>query len=125
MTTHSITVTIGRNAPVTDPTRPQYDDVTGARITEPMSDQRWREFDMDAQGTLANNVFERQIIAIERHLGRGSWEGIEEESVKITYLLKSALTDEAIATLSRELSELARFYDQDAIALTIGTSTLC
>lgn len=125
MTTHSITVTIGRNAPVTDPTRPQYDDVTGARITEPMSDQRWREFDMDAQGTLANNVFERQIIAIERHLGRGSWEGVEEDSLKITYLLKSALTDEAVATLSRELSELARLYDQDAIALTIGTSTLC
>ena len=125
MTTHSITVTIGRNAPVTDPALPQYDDVTGERITAPMSDQRWGEFGRDAQGTLANSVHERQIVAIERHLGRGSWEGVEEDSLKITYLLKSALTDEAVATLSRDLSELARLYDQDAIALTIGTSTLC
>ena len=108
MTTHSITVTIGRNV----------GDV-------PMSERRWHEFDTDVQGTLANNVFARQIIAVERHLGRGSWEGVEEDSIKITYLLKSALTDEAIATLSRDLSELAWFYDQDAIALTIGTSTLC
>ena len=61
----------------------------------------------------------------ERHLGRGSWGGVEEDSLKITYLIKSALTDEAVATLSRDLSELARLYDQDAIALTIGTSTLC
>ena len=125
MTTHSITVTIGRNAPVTDPTRPQYDDVTGARITEPMPEQRWRAFEQDVQGTIEQNVFSRQVAAIERHLGRGSWEGIEEDSLKITYLLKSALTDEAVAALSRDLSELARVYDQDAIALTIGPSTLC
>ena len=32
----SYTATIGRNVPVTDPTLPQRDDVTGQRIQVPM-----------------------------------------------------------------------------------------
>lgn len=123
---YSITVTIGRNAPVTDPTRPQYDDVTGARITEPMSDQRWREFKSDAIHTLDNSALRgEQDATIETSEGVGIWHGEAEANFKVTSLTNHAFTDEAIAALSRELSELARFYDQDAIALTIGTSTLC
>ena len=103
-----VSVTIGRNVGTT-----------------PMSDRRWREFVMDAQGTIEQNTFERQRESIEIHRGRGEWSGIEEDSAMVTVLLRSGLSDEARANLKRDLSELARFYDQDAIALTIGTSELC
>ena len=103
-----VSVTIGRNVDTT-----------------PMSDQRWHEFIMDAQGTLEQNTFERQRQAVEIAYGVGVWQGIEEPNARITYLLRSELSDEAKANLRRDLTELARFYDQDAIALTIGTSELC
>ena len=93
--------------------------------TTPMSAQRWHEFIADTQGTLEQNTFERQRESIELRMGRGEWAGIEEDSAMVTVLLRSGLSDAAKANLKRDLTELARFYEQDAIALTIGQSELC
>lgn len=107
MNTYTVTVSIGRNV----------GDV-------PMPIHRWRQFQMDTHGVIADSVFEKQIEFIERHVGEGSWDGVTEDSVKITFGLKSALTEEALDSLRHTLTGLARFYDQDAIALTIGQSEL-
>ena len=61
----------------------------------------------------------------EVHYGKGVWEGVEEESAKITLLAEFELDERGLSTLRNYLSENARQYGQDAIALTIGTSELC
>ena len=103
---YSITVTIGRNV----------GDV-------PMPEQRWEEFKRDVQGTLAN--YADPSDQAEYADGHGVWGYVPEQMHKRTLLSNYEPDEAAMMNLSRELSELARFYDQDAIALTIGTSTLC
>ena len=116
---YSITVTIGRNAPVTDPTLPQYHDVTGERVTAPMSDQRWHAFEQDVQELLSRATG----AATETHHGVGSWGGVTEESTKVTLLADNPLNVN-LGYIRVNLSDLARKYEQDAIALTIGESEL-
>ena len=93
--------------------------------TEPMSAERWVQFIEDVRADMLLFAVESAIHveSVETHCGKGSWEGYEEESAKIT-LLTTAQSDD-LDILRRYLSENARFYDQDAIALTIGVSELC
>ena len=60
---------------------------------------------------------------IETHYGKGTWDGVEEESAKISVLSDQPLTH--LSYLRQALANLAEEYGQDAIALTIGTSELC
>lgn len=108
---YSYTATIGRNVGET-----------------PMSDSDWETFIDDVTSDMSNSAWPNQIEAVEIHRGKGSWQGIEEESAKITVLLKSALPEDGERSLNMlrgYLSENARLYGQDAIALTIGVSELC
>lgn len=120
---HVYAVTIGRNAPVTDPSLPQYDDVTGERIAAPMSDERWEQFIEDVKADMLHAIPLADLAEI--HRGTGFWDGVEEESAKLTLLCHSEATADMVAELRSYLSELARLYSQDAIALTIGQSELC
>ena len=126
---HSYTVTIGRNVPVTDPTLPQRDDVTGQRIQVPMSDEQWATFVEDVKADMASTYADLYLDRAERtfevHYGKGVWEGVEEESAKITLLAEFELDERGLSTLRNYLTDLAGEYGQDAIALTIGTSELC
>ena len=99
---YSITVTIGRNV----------SDV-------PMPEQRWRAFEQDVQELLSRATG----ASTETHRGVGSWEGVVEESTKVTLLADSPLNVN-IGYIRVNLADLARLYDQDAIALTIGESEL-
>lgn len=132
---YSYAITIGRNTPVTDPTLPQYDDVTGDRIQAPMSITQWETFKDDAAEAL-RVAFEKtrdtdsygwsdgdDEMVIEAHHGKGVWKGVEEESTKVTMLTASPVTH--LHWLRGELTALAREYGQDAIAFTVGESELC
>lgn len=108
---YSYTATIGRN----------YSN------TMPMPLAHWEQFvadvgeDMRATAETSNYGAD---MTLEVHRGMGVWQGVEEESAKITLLVEEPLTDDALNTLRHYLTENARFYDQDAIALTIGQSEL-
>ena len=79
----SYTATIGRNVPVTDPTLPQRDDVTGERIQAPMTLTRWEQFVEDVKADMLHAI---PSDICELHRGKGVWDGVEEESAKITLL---------------------------------------
>lgn len=101
---HSITITIGRNIG-----------------TAPMPAEQWAQFVEDATADLLAAV---PSDIVETHYGTGEWDGITEESCKITVLRHAEPTDAMLDELRRYMSENARLYDQDAIAITIGKSEL-
>lgn len=117
---HVYTATIGRNYSSTHP-------LEGLR-DEPMTISAWEAFIEDVTADMRNSAEPNNIEAVEIHRGKGVWQGIEEESAKITLLLKSALPEDgerSLNVLRGYLSENARHYGQDAIALTVGVSELC
>jgi len=65
----------------------------------------------------------------ETHYGVGTWDGVTEESVKITrygtaWRRSTDYITEGYVWLRAELGEIARVYRQDAIALVIGEGEL-
>lgn len=119
---HSYTATIGRNVP---DMHDQYDDVTGERIQTPMSLTLWHQFVEDVEADMSTALhLDAEPVTVEVHYGKGVWDGVEEESAKITVLAESD-RHFGLADLRGYLSELARQYSQDAIALTVGESELC
>ena len=102
---HSYTLTIDRNIG-----------------TEPMSDKLWGSFKLSAYYTLFKLVGWHAIA--ERFHGEGEWEGVKEESYKLTALTETPLDAFLLEKLKRQLRIVAADYRQDAIALTIGESEL-
>lgn len=120
---HTYTATIGRN-------QSQTLVVNGEERTcdpVPMSDERWSQFEADVASDLITVAYAYQqgIGEIEIHRGEGYWQGVREESSKIEIRLNEPLPADHLDRLRRLLSENARLYGQDAIALTIGESELC
>lgn len=107
---HVYTATIGRNVGV-----------------EPMPSARWHQFINDVHNDMVLFAVEAAIHVedIEIHEGKGRWLDKPEDSAKISILSPSLADDRALGNLRRLLSENARQYGQDAIALTIGESELC
>ena len=105
----SYTVTIGRNVG-----------------TEPMSTQRWEEFQATVLAELEYrfSAYQPGAYTIEEHTGYGYWESGREESHKITALVEEALGLDHLEYLRRDLAAVAGQFDQDAIAFTIGMSHL-
>ena len=87
-----------------------------------MTPTRWERFIEDVKTDMLSAV---PSDICELHLGTGVWDGVDEESAKITLLRHAEASPEMLDELRRLLSENARQYGQDAIALTIGTSELC
>lgn len=115
----SYTATIGRNF---SPTHP----LPGLQ-NKPMSLSAWGRFVEDVQADMYRFAVESAIHVEESevHYGKGVWDGVEEESAKITILTTSRADDGGLNILRNYLSENARGYGQDAIALTVGASELC
>ena len=94
-----------------------------------MSDEQWATFVEDVKADMASTYADLYLDRAERtfevHYGKGVWEGVEEESAKITLLAEFELDERGLSTLRNYLTDLAGEYGQDAIALTIGTSELC
>ena len=112
---HSYTATIGRNYSNSVAVPPS---MRGQAMTL----TRWERFIEDVKEDMLHAI---PSELAEIHRGKGVWDGVEEESAKITLLRHSKATDDMLDELRRLLSENARQYGQDAIALTIGTSELC
>jgi len=125
---HVYTATIGRNVRTsTYDDRDFYLDGQPVKGWAPMSDERWEQFIEDVKADMNRFAVEAAIHVdnVEIHRGTGFWDGVEEESAKITLLTTGKADGRALSVLRRFLSELARLYSQDAIALTIGQSELC
>ena len=122
---YSLTVTIGRNVP---DMHDQRDDVTGERIQAPMPLVHWETFVDEVAELLTsfavtdNPEFDED--AVEVHYGRGVWDGVEEDSAKVTLLSHGTLNASENRRLNKVLTNLRHKYNQDAIAVTTGTSTL-
>lgn len=113
-----------------------YEVTIGRNVNgEPMSEYQFEQFVGDAllhlwelfQATKRTDAYgwdnPEYVATIERHNGIGLWEGKAEESTKLTLLSEYPMTH--LNGFREQLSELARMYGQDAIALTIGESELC
>lgn len=122
----SYTATIGRNYSTSTTVAPSM-------RGQVMTLTRW--------GTFVDDVSEAMRVAIEKtretdsyawsedaefsievHYGKGMWDGVSEESAKISVLSTEPITH--LNWLKGELGELRKEYGQDAIALTIGESEL-
>lgn len=114
-----VTVTIGRNVPNVPPTnRP---DLTLAVPASPMSALDWTEFQQAVSDALWSTSSGTHAAWTERHYGTADWEGVTEESAKIS-LLGADFTH--VVALRSRLETIRGMYAQDAIALSVGTSDL-
>lgn len=118
---YSITATIGRNITAAHP----------VRAHQPLTLTEWEDFTNDVEDALTGPVRSARplLLIVERHYGKGEWNGVEEESRKVTILAEfddagSADMVEELRTIRTGLALLANQYGQDAIALTIGQSEL-
>lgn len=101
---NTITITIGRNIPT-------------AGLPIEADEQTWAAFRNDIQTVLENH---RAEIFVRGSLGRGEWDGIEEDNA--TWV--AAVDDGHVPSIQHRLGVLAYVYGQDAIALTVGQTTL-
>jgi hypothetical protein len=99
----SVTVTLGRNIG-----------------SEPMPEWQWDAFTLDVRKALSANTTGPDRFS-ETHTGTGQWQGVTEESRKITVHAVEVILSEG---LRARLWDLARHYGQDAVALTIGETHL-
>lgn len=103
-----ITSTIGRNVPG----QGELDDTT------------WGQFQTDLYDVFVNTLDMRQVIFVQMFTSEGgTWNGDAEDSA---FLL--VVTDEnpidPLDRIKAQLAALAARYEQDAIALSTGVSTL-
>lgn len=108
----TLTVSIGRN--VTD---------RDTLATRPMYSTTWESFRNNV--TLALHDVRAEILFIGT--GLGLYQGQSEESATwvATVVSDTTSSNRKVADLEASLKDLARFYDQECIALTIGRTTLC
>ena len=112
---YSYTATIGRNYSKSLAVPPSM-------RGQAMTPTRWERFIEDVKADMLRAI---PSELAEIHRGKGVRDGVEEESAKITLLRYSQATDDMLDELRRLLSGNAWFYDQYAIALTVGYSELC
>jgi hypothetical protein len=114
-----VTVTVGRNVG-----------------SVPMSDSRWLAFIEQTEGVLEAFADTHGVAGdfwLERHIGRGVWDGVAEDSCKVTL----NTTDKLLAGLCDfthgglvcdclidELAWLSAGFKQDAVAVAVGRSSL-
>lgn len=117
----SITATLGRN----------YSDrviaARGETYAPTMTITRWEQFIEDVEHDMAAAVRGAQptLMITEQHRGKGEWNGVEEESCKVTILADfAAYPTDVIGVITGYLRSLSWQYGQDAIALTVGVSEL-
>lgn len=100
-----VTVTIGRR-----------DNVNGLEL----SVAQWGRFRAEVVSQLEGRGF---TVVVDNE-GTGSWEGVTEPNFIAVGIRETAVTDAERTGLRTVCADLARRYDQDAIALSFGTSEL-
>jgi len=103
-----VTITIGRNIG-----------------SKPMSDFMWAAFKEIIKVYLEESFDSKGTNLVEVHEGTGSRAGIEETSAKLTVATSFLnVTQKQLHQLTMQLATIAAIYGQDAIAMTVGESTL-
>lgn len=103
MTTHTLSITIGRNAP--------HDDTVA-----PMSRRDWARFQDDTIYAVRTAAYlDREPDTI--HYGQGIWEGIPEESAILSWFNVPEPTAMEAGRLTAWLEQTARAFQQDSIAI--------
>ena len=130
---HTVTVTIGRNVPTPATFTQDLNDLTytvvGPALQETLvlTDSAWAGFTELVTDALTNYAQDSHATEywVETHDGLGVWEGVPEQSRKLTLLfdvppaLQSPTTDLLITLTSARSG-----YYQDAVAVSFGDSTL-
>lgn len=93
--------------------------------SDPMPDARWQQAQADLYADMSDALNVPADAAWDVHNGIVIWQGESEPSHKLSVILKHAADPDALDDLRRRLSELARHYEQECIALTVGVSELC
>jgi hypothetical protein len=128
----TVTVTIGRNVPSRHADAAVRDGhATTGSFAAVLTDLAWADFTtliVDALETYAD-VVEADSYWVEQHDGLGVWDGVEEQSRKVTLLLEPSEVLEARWQSAREdlVIDLLRArtgYYQDAVAVSFGESSL-
>lgn len=88
--------------------------------SEPMSKRDWTRFLNDVA-----DAIRAQGESPEVHFGTGTWEGVTEESARITVYRDRMPDPYALLTITDRLATLAGRYGQDAIGLVVSESILC
>ena len=111
------TVTIGRNVPGPDAELPVLE---------------WETFIDEVSEVWGELAYKRQLEAtlqhqpdaffLEVHQGVGVWDGVKEESAKVTIVSEFVLTGKGDAITRTH--EICKNYRQEAFALTVGESVL-
>lgn len=111
-TINTVTVTIGRNIKGT-----------------PMPAARWEAFEHAVRLDLQQyaETIDADSYWTEHHAGVAPWQGVLEDSIKVTLLWSGSTLAELPAhraDLRADLAQSAAVFEQDAIALAFGTSEL-
>jgi len=124
----SVTVTIGRNVPLTHNAEARRDGhadtINGQAV---LNTEAWQDFTSLVKDSLVN--FAEDVNSteywVETHDGLGEWEGVTEESRKVTLLYQASpfAFQHRPALIQDLLSARTGFY-QDAVAVSFGDSTL-
>lgn len=83
--------------------------------SESMSDADWDKFIAYTASALSSTCLNH--TEFEFHYGRGTWEGVAEESCHVSTLAQSVDGPK----LRSKLRDLARQFGQDTVALVIGS----
>ena len=121
----TVTVTIGRNVPAKRQAAALLDGVTDGTA---LTDAAWSGFTSQITEALEQYAVSSESPSwwIETHDGLGEWDGVPEESRKITLLLDQAAEPSPLNRASLELSLIwaTAAYHNDAVALSYGDSKL-
>lgn len=91
-----------------------------------LPDHKWADFieTVKQDLTLTMTVMGVKDFPIETHIGGGAYGGNSEESAKVSTYFEGEFPAEFAEALATCLSATAILFEQEAIALTIGPSTL-
>jgi len=128
----TVTVTIGRNVPPRHSVAAVRDGHAPDRhIHGPhnavLTDQAWADFTALVVDALENyaDVVEADSYWVEQHDGLGVWDGVEEQSRKLTLLFEAEeIPADARQELTIDLLRARSGYYQDAVAVSFGDSNL-
>lgn len=91
--------------------------VGGSKQGQPMTDETWGRLQRSVRNALANTVGPVAFAT----LGESTWQGVSERSYVASVLAPKLDTLDRLRSLLRQLADV---YGQEAVALTVGHSSL-
>lgn len=106
--TFQITATIGRNLPTTGQ----------------LPLQRWEQFEENVRGVFLSTLPAEGMLFFQTFRGTGVWQSEPEDAIHFLFVTETAPTNEVLNKLRARLAHTAYWFNQDAIAIGLGSSEL-